>query len=137
MAVTLAVVLEIGALASLTGVTAARAAWSVGGDGSTSAKAGSLGAPTVTAAAPTCQALLQRSTLTWSAPTGASAYSVDVSTTGSFPGTSSSSTATSTTLSAKSPLLRTTYSVRVRATAGEWTGPWSATTTVTLGGCLA
>ena len=33
-------------------------------------------------------------------------------------------------------VVSTTYGVRVRATAGDWTGPWSATTTVTLGACL-
>lgn len=129
MAVLVAVV-----LASSVGVAAA--AWRSSGTGTSVARAGTLGTPTTSTSAITCQGFLQRATVSWAAVPESTGHDVDVSTTGAFPGTTTATTSTSTTLAARSVLSRTTYSVRVRATAGAWDGPWSSTATVTLGGCL-
>ena len=132
--VTVALVLALGTA----GV--ASAAWSTAGSGTSTAQGGTLATPTVTASAVTCQNLKQQATLSWPAITGAAAYDVWITASGSGATQTTSTTRTSTTLSAgllsSGNIVTTTYSVRVRATAGNWAGTWSPTKTVTLGACL-
>ena len=116
----------------------AAASWATSGPGNASGKAGALAQPTnVVAAARTCSNGTLSQVWTWTDTTGETGYSVDVASDSAFKNivVSGNVTAAKATLTQQNYKSTTTYYFRVNGFNNNWTGPDSATNSVSVRSC--
>ena len=116
----------------------AAASWATSGPGRTTAKGGTLVAPTnVVAATRTCSGSTVSQTWTWTDITGETGYSADVATDSAFNNIIVSGNVTAPKATFTYPNYTSTNTVyfRTRAFNNNWVGAYSATVATTVASC--